>query len=169
MVGTYKKHGNPIETSTYPSPIGLLRIRVSSGFIVEVDFTDSSHLYPEKVVRWSPLTERVHKQLEEYFSGKRTSFDLPLLAEGTVFQQECWRYLQTIPYGETRSYYDEAVGIGNPKGVRAVANSNHRNSISIIIPCHRVIGKDGSLTGYGGGLWRKKWLLEHESQISQKD
>ncbi len=101
-------------------------------------------------------------QLETYFAGKLKSFDLPLDTVGTPFQKQVWNILLTIPYGETASYAEQAVKLGNPSAVRAVANANGMNKLSIIIPCHRVIGSDGSLTGYGGGLWRKKKLLDLE-------
>ncbi len=104
----------------------------------------------------------LEKQLNAYFSGKRKEFDLPLVLPGTPFQLKVWRALQKIPFGETRSYQAQAIAIGNPKAVRAVATANGDNRLAIIIPCHRVIGKDGSLTGYGGGLWRKRRLLNLE-------
>ena len=100
----------------------------------------------------------------EYFDGKRKIFDLPLKPEGTEFQLKDWNALREIPYGETRSYKDIAIAIGNPKACRAVGTANHNNPISIIIPCHRVIGSDGSLTGYGGGLDKKTYLLELEQK-----
>lgn len=101
-------------------------------------------------------------QLKEYFEGKRKQFDFPLITPGTEFQKSVWQQLITIPYGHTRSYEQQAIAINNLKAIRAVARANGFNRISIVIPCHRVIGKDGSLTGYGGGLWRKKWLLDFE-------
>jgi AraC family transcriptional regulator of adaptative response/methylated-DNA-[protein]-cysteine methyltransferase len=104
----------------------------------------------------------LQEQLEEYFAGTRTSFDVPLVPQGTDFQHLVWKTLRTIPYGKTRSYKEQAALIGRPSAVRAVAGANGDNRIAIIIPCHRVIGTDGQLTGYGGGLWRKQWLLDHE-------
>lgn len=106
--------------------------------------------------------EQVQKEIAEYFSGKRQRFTVPLQTPGTLFQQSVWKILMDIPYGETRSYKQQAVALGNTNAVRAVASANGHNRIAIIIPCHRVIGSDGSLTGYGGGLHRKKWLLEFE-------
>ena len=111
---------------------------------------------------------RVQSELSEYFEGKRRQFTVALHTPGTSFQQSVWRVLQEIPYGETRSYSQQAIAIGNPKGVRAVASANGQNRISIIIPCHRVIGSGGHLTGYGGGLFRKKWLLDFESRNCKK-
>lgn len=102
-------------------------------------------------------------QLQEYFSGERTSFSVPLDVRGTAFQTTAWTALQAIPHGETRCYEDQAIAVGRPTAVRAVARANGDNPISIVIPCHRVIGKDGSLTGYGGKLWRKQRLLELEA------
>jgi AraC family transcriptional regulator of adaptative response/methylated-DNA-[protein]-cysteine methyltransferase len=103
------------------------------------------------------------KQLKQYFAGTLTEFTVPLDLPGTEFQQQVWHVLQTIPFGKTRSYQQQAEAINNPKAVRAVAKANGDNRISIIIPCHRVIGKNGQLTGYGGGLWRKQRLLELET------
>jgi methylated-DNA-[protein]-cysteine S-methyltransferase len=106
------------------------------------------------------------RQLAEYFAGQRRHFDLPLALRGTPFQEQVWQALTEIPYGATWSYGQLAERIGNPRAVRAVGLANGRNPISILVPCHRVIGADGSLTGYGGGLERKRWLLAHEGQHS---
>jgi len=110
----------------------------------------------------------LRKQLKEYFSGKRKEFTIPLVTPGTEFQQIVWQELKKIPFGSTRSYQEQALELNNPDSVRAVANANGMNRISIVIPCHRVIGSDGRLTGYGGGLHRKKWLLDHEKKYSGK-
>jgi len=110
----------------------------------------------------------LRQQLSEYFEGSRKEFTLPLVTPGTPFQQLVWKELTKIPYGTTRSYYEQSVALGKPESIRAVANANGMNRISIIIPCHRVIGSDGNLTGYGGGLKRKKWLLNHEKRYSGK-
>ena len=109
-----------------------------------------------------PILDRLREQLSGYFEGKRRVFDLPLHPKGTPFQERVWKALLQIPYGEVRSYIDLARAVGNPKAVRAVGGANGSNPISIIIPCHRVIGADGSIVGYGGGLERKGWLLAHE-------
>ena len=106
----------------------------------------------------------LRKELKEYFEKKLKNFSVPICAPGTEFQKAVWKTMQKIPYGTTWSYKQEAEKLGKPKSVRAVANANGQNRISIIIPCHRVIGSNGTLTGYGGGLWRKKWLLEHEAK-----
>lgn len=113
----------------------------------------------------SPLLQKAARQLDEYFNGKRKVFDLPLLPRGTDFQLKVWKALQTIPYGETRSYGQIAAITGNPKASRAVGMANNRNPIAIIIPCHRVIGHDGSLTGYAGGLELKQKLLGLETSV----
>ena len=105
-------------------------------------------------------------QLAEYFQGVRKVFDLQLILPGTIFQQMVWNELLSIPYGTTRTYMEQAEALRKPESIRAVANANGMNRIAIIIPCHRVIGSDGSLTGYGGGLKRKKWLLDHEKRHS---
>lgn len=106
--------------------------------------------------------DALNEQMEEYFAGKRKEFTVPLVIDGTPFQEKVWEALLKIPFGETRSYKDQAKMIGNPKAVRAVANANGDNRIAIIVPCHRVIGANGKLVGYGGGLWRKKYLLNLE-------
>jgi len=105
-------------------------------------------------------------QLEEYFNGSRKKFELSLVTPGTEFQQSVWKELLKIPFGKTRSYQEQADALKKPESIRAVANANGMNRISIVIPCHRVIGSDGSLTGYGGGLKRKRWLLDHEKKYS---
>ncbi len=111
---------------------------------------------------YTPLLRNLEDQLAEYFEGSRIEFDLPLIIPGSDFQKRVWTALGDVPFGETRSYLQQADAIGSPQSVRAVANANGANRIAIVIPCHRIIGSDGGLTGYGGGLWRKRWLLEHE-------
>ena len=111
----------------------------------------------------------LRQQLEEYFEGTRKEFTLPLITLGTDFQKSVWNSLREIPYGTTRSYLEQASLLGRPEAVRAVATANGNNRIAIIIPCHRIIGSDGSLVGYSGGLSRKKWLLNHERKFSGKD
>ncbi len=105
------------------------------------------------------------RQLDEYFTGKRQKFSVPLLVEGTDFQKAVWRQLQKIPFGQTASYGDVARAVGSPKAFRAVGNANNKNRIPLIIPCHRVIGSDGKLVGFGSGIWRKEWLLDHEKSF----
>ncbi|NJY61545.1 methylated-DNA--[protein]-cysteine S-methyltransferase [Salinimicrobium sp. CDJ15-81-2] len=113
------------------------------------------------------FTEAI-EQLEEYFAGQRKEFNLKLNPQGTEFQKKVWQALLNIPYGRTASYMELSKEIGDPLAIRAVAAANGKNPLWILIPCHRVIGSDGSLTGYAGGLWRKKWLLEHEQQEKQQ-
>jgi methylated-DNA-[protein]-cysteine S-methyltransferase len=115
----------------------------------------------------TPLIKKTAAQIDEYLSGRRKIFSLPLALHGTEFQMAVWRELQNIPFGETRSYKDIAAAIGKPKAVRAVGMANNRNPIVLVVPCHRVIGHDGSLTGYGGGLPLKRRLLELEDQINR--
>jgi AraC family transcriptional regulator of adaptative response/methylated-DNA-[protein]-cysteine methyltransferase len=112
--------------------------------------------------------KEIRKQLKEYFEGKRKEFTLPLVTPGTRFQQAVWQELLRIPFGSTRTYQEQAEALNKPDAVRAVANANGMNRISIVIPCHRIIGSDGNLTGYGGGLRRKRWLLDHEKRFSGK-
>jgi methylated-DNA-[protein]-cysteine S-methyltransferase len=135
---------------------GISRITVSSE---EVPF--SSKKVP------LPLKEAV-AQLQEYFNGERENFKLQLNPEGTDFQKQIWQHLQAIPYGKTTTYLELSKEFGNAKAIRAVAAANGKNPLWIVVPCHRVIGSDGSLTGYAGGLWRKKWLLEHEQPAKQQ-
>ena len=115
------------------------------------------------------VTEEVARQINDYFAGRLKEFTVPISTPGTAFQQKVWRLLMQIPYGHTRSYGDQAKAIDNPRAVRAVARANGDNRIAIIIPCHRVIGADGNLCGYGGGLWRKKYLLNLERKFSLAD
>ena len=107
------------------------------------------------------------KQLQEYFNSQRTDFTFKLNPKGTDFQQKVWNALLDIPFGKTRTYLEQSKFLGDPKAIRAVASANGKNPLWIVVPCHRVIGSDGSLTGYAGGLWRKKWLLEHENPSPQ--
>lgn len=152
--------------TTIDSPIGRLLLTCDGEALTGVYMDLPSHP-PRDMDAWtedpsaSPLPQAV-QQLQEYFSGKRREFDLPLRLHGTAFQQRVWQSLTEIPYGETLSYGQLARRIGKPSASRAVGLANGRNPISILVPCHRVIGADGSLTGYGGGLERKRWLLAHE-------
>lgn len=141
------------------SPIGHLHIVHDEVGITRVDWSDAPLSPPS-----TPLLEEAVRQLGEWFCGTRTAFSLPLHMVGTPFQLRCWEALTAISFGETISYGEQARRIGSPKAVRAVGGANHRNPISIIVPCHRVIGADGTLTGYGGGLDVKRWLLAHEQR-----
>ena len=141
------------------TPIGPLSIREEEGAICAIEFTGAPLVPPE-----TPLLQEAVRQLSAYFDGTLTVFNLPLRMEGTAFRVACWKALRTIPYGETISYAEQARRIGHPKAARAVGGANHHNPISIVVPCHRVVGADGSLTGYGGGMDKKAWLLMHERQ-----
>lgn len=142
--------------------MGPIRILCEDNAIVRVDFTDHS---PEDAIREkTELIDRAVYQMEEYLRGERKRFDLPLKPVGTLFQNKVWEALLTIPYGTTKSYGEIASMIGSPKASRAVGGANNKNPISIIIPCHRVIGANGSLVGYGGGLDKKVSLLQLEQR-----
>ena len=146
-------------TCYYQTKIGRIKIAQEGDAIVEINVTDSE----EKSERETPLIKKTIKELEEYFEGKRKIFDIPISIKGTEFQEKVWEALLKIPYGETKSYEDIAKMVGCPKGARAVGMANHNNKIIIIIPCHRVIGKNGKLVGYAGGLPVKEKLLQIES------
>jgi len=169
------KEKNRIITRIYDSPCGRLVLGSSGDKLCLCDWLTGKHRDPEEYrlrrlldagfeEGRSAVTDRAVAQLEEYFEGLRQEFDIPLLFAGTDFQKTVWRQLLTIPYGTTISYGEMARQIGMPKAVRAVANANGANSISIFAPCHRVIGSDGTLTGYGGGLAVKEFLLKLEKQ-----
>ena len=144
-----------------PSPIKITSFL--DQHIEGIDFIDSCHS-TTNAVALTPLHSETHQQLDEYFSGKRLCFSLPYKFSGTKFQEQCWTSLLKIPYGITWSYAEQAANIGNSKACRAVGNANRKNPLPIIIPCHRIIGKDGSLTGFGGGLQWKQFLLDGEQQ-----
>ena len=163
-----------IDFKKIESPVGALNVAATEDGICWLDFADKStadkHFksFVKKLKASIAQNNNLHineleTQLKEYFEGKRKEFTIPLIIVGTPFQKKVWAALQDIPYGATRSYKEQSTAIGMPKAVRAVANANGRNPISIVIPCHRVIGSNGTLTGYGGGLWRKKFLLELEA------
>lgn len=141
------------------TPIGLLQIVEDDSAITQIRLADNSF---SREAEETPLLLEAKRQLTEYFSGKRKNFDLPLAPKGTPFQQKVWTALQTIPYGETRSYQQIAEQIGSPKACRAVGLANNKNPIILAIPCHRVIGADGQLVGYAGGIWIKEKLLALE-------
>ena len=148
----------------FESPIGIIEVTANQDAVLSVYFKD--HALNSQS---NDVTNLAVSQLTEYFDGKRFDFDLPLDPQGTAFQQSVWRSLQTIEYAKTCSYLNIAEALDNPKGVRAVGAANGKNPISVIIPCHRVIGKNGTLTGYAGGIDRKAWLLQHEQQHSSLD
>jgi len=153
------------QTAYYKTPIGTAKIIGNGDGIISVTVIEEKI---ETSIQISKCLENCIIQLREYFDGNLTQFDLKLNPQGTAFQKKVWNELKNIPYGSTRSYLQQTKKIGDPKAIRAVASANGKNPIWIIIPCHRVIGSDGSLTGYGGGIWRKKWLLAHESPAPQQ-
>lgn len=149
------------EETFYKSPIGYIKITAGNKGITGIDFIKGkSKIKPSKTS--NVLLQSCIKQLDEYFQGKREKFELIINLYGTEFQKKVWLELLKIPFGQTLSYAEIAKRIKNPKAVRAVGQAIGRNPISIVVPCHRVIGKNGKLTGYASGLDRKKWLLEHE-------
>jgi methylated-DNA-[protein]-cysteine S-methyltransferase len=143
----------------YESPIGILKIVEDDQGITEVSFQDEKGTDQREN---SLYLDETRRQLEEYFAGIRRSFDVPLSLKGTAFQKKVWHALMNIPYGKTASYQDIASSIGSEKASRAIGNANHHNPVVVIVPCHRVIRADGSIGGYGGGIERKKYLLNLE-------
>lgn len=154
-----------METAFIETPLGITKVEGNEQGIKAITVFDSdeklSDIIPE-------ILEDAVYQLREYFEGSRKEFSLTLNPEGTEFQKTVWRALERIPYGKTISYMELSKTLGDPKAIRAVASANGKNPLWIVVPCHRVIGSDGSLTGYAGGLHRKKWLLEHESPSPQQ-
>ncbi len=174
------KEKQVINITRLETPLGTMFAGAVEEGICLLEFTDRKMLETELKTIAKSLNANIiqgenrhfnllKKELEEYFKGKRKEFTVPLLTIGTEFQKSVWKELQNIPYGSTRSYLQQAAALGKPTAVRAVANANGMNRIAIIIPCHRVIGEDGSPTGYGGGIWRKKWLLDLEKKFLQID
>jgi len=153
-------------TTYYSSPVGLLKISGTENYISEISFFDKAQKVDNKKRNLPPLMIHCIEQLIQYFNGQRRVFELPINQPGTHFQQEVWNELMTIPFGKTISYLELARMTGDTKATRAVANANGKNNVVIIVPCHRVIGSNSELVGYGGGLWRKKWLLEHEAKVA---
>jgi len=167
--------GNSVTVSRIPSPLGPMVAGATDEGVCLLEFTDRRMLVTQiaRLRKWlradifpgeHPHIDALHAQLKAYFEGSQAQFDLPLVTPGTPFQEQVWQGLREIPYGQTRSYQEQAARIGRPEAVRAVARANGDNRIAIVIPCHRVIGKDGKLSGYGGGLWRKRFLLDLESE-----
>jgi len=174
--GSKDKH--LINITRLETPLGTMFAGATDQGICLLEFSDRKMLETEFKILAKKLNANILQgannhfdllklQLEEYFEGKRKEFTVPLCSPGTKFQQQVWESLQTIPYGSTSSYKQQAATIHNPDAIRAVANANGMNKISILIPCHRVIGENGNLTGYGGGLWRKKWLLDLEKKYME--
>ncbi|MBU2507470.1 MAG: methylated-DNA--[protein]-cysteine S-methyltransferase [Bacteroidetes bacterium] len=146
------------------SPIGQIKITADNIAVNSILFVfDDTELEPESS---NDVLHQCKKELNEYFSGKRKEFTVSIDQEGTEFQKEVWNELLNIPFGKTKSYLDMAKNLGDANKIRAVGSANGKNQISIIVPCHRVIGSNGELIGYAGGLWRKEWLLKHEREFS---
>ncbi len=158
-----------ITSTYYKSPLGLLRIGGSDTCIGEISFIDhlSEEEYQQTALKGpvTPIVIQCIEQLIQYFQGQRRVFDFPINQDGTEFQQKVWTELTAIPFGKTISYLDLSRRLGDTKAIRAAAAANGRNNIAIVVPCHRVIGSKRDLVGYAGGLWRKKWLLDHETKV----
>ncbi len=153
-----------METCFIKSPLGIAKIVGDDNGISIISILQEgeiSSIIPDEL-------KEATTQLQEYFEGKRTDFSFNLNPKGTDFQKKVWQELRNIPFGKTMSYLDLSKKLGDVKAIRAVASANGKNPLWIVVPCHRVIGTDGSLTGYAGGLWRKKWLLEHENPTNQQ-
>lgn len=153
-----------MESVNIQTPLGIAKLEGDENGITALSVVEEG--LPSSIIPF--YFHEAVTQISAYFSGERKEFDLVLNPKGTDFQKEVWKSLQTIPYGKTSTYLDQSKLLGNVKAIRAVATAKGKNPLWIIIPCHRVIGSDGSLTGYAGGLWRKKWLLEHESPSHQQ-
>ncbi len=153
----------------YQSPLGIIRVSGTDEFISEMSFIDNIQQpppVPQLHQTMPSLLKEAIRQLDEYFQGQRRTFDFSLQQQGTEFQQKVWHELGSIGFGKTISYLDLAKRLGDPKVIRASAAANGKNNIAIVVPCHRVIGSKSDLVGYAGGLWRKKWLLEHENKVA---
>ena len=153
-----------METTYIKTPLGIAKIRGDENGISVISVSDEG----KNSDRIPVVLQEAVSQLNDYFEGKRTDFDFKLNPSGTEFQQKVWKGLLEIPFGKTMSYLELSKKLGDVKAIRAVASANGKNPLWIVVPCHRVIGTDGSLTGYAGGLWRKKWLLEHENPTIQQ-
>lgn len=154
-----------METAFLQTPLGWTRIVGDEEGLVAISVLDEA---PETSALIPEVLEDAVYQLREYFEGNRKTFDLHLNPEGTPFQKDVWKLLSEIPYGTTISYLELSRRLGDPKAIRAVAAANGKNPLWVVVPCHRVVGSDGSLTGYAGGLHRKKWLLDHEQGSHQQ-
>ncbi len=157
------------QTTYCKTLIGIAEITGDKNGIQSVSVIDDDAISEEYLNQEIPKSlQDCVSQLKEYFNGERASFDLTVNPKGTPFQIKVWKELLNIPYGKTRTYLQQSKALGDVKAIRAVASANGKNPLWIIIPCHRVIGSDGSLTGYAGGIWRKKWLLAHENPLKQQ-
>ncbi|MGI4727616.1 MAG: methylated-DNA--[protein]-cysteine S-methyltransferase [Janthinobacterium lividum] len=149
----------------YRSPIGIIKIEETGNQINSVIFLEEEI---ELVQPETNILKIAANQLHEYFAGKRSIFDFPVHQPGTPFQQQIWQEINKVDFGKTQSYAKLSVQFGNPLAIRAIASANGKNRLWIVVPCHRIIGTNGELTGYAGGLWRKKWLLQHEAVVCGK-
>jgi methylated-DNA-[protein]-cysteine S-methyltransferase len=147
----------------YKTPVGSCQITEEDGFITRIHILDATH---EATEPETALLRQVMKQFDEYFAGARNTFDFPIKQPGSDFQQLVWQQLLKIEFGKTITYSQQSLLMNSPLAIRAIAAANGKNNLWIVVPCHRVIGSNGNLTGYAGGLWRKKWLLEHEARIT---
>lgn len=152
----------------FPSPLGEIEITFGNNFVYAFHFMKEGAVKKEEVKEQTKLIIEIERQLTNYFEGRSKDFDLPLKLEGTDFQKRVWTELSNIPFGKTISYLQMATNLGDEKCIRAAATANGKNPFAIVVPCHRVIGADGSLTGYSGELWRKQWLLDHEEKVCGK-
>lgn len=160
-----ERSNDQIDSYLLTSPLGLLELEAGQDGLKGLQFLGHNSNKTSATAIEHPILQQAKSQLTEYFSGERTAFDLPFSIVGTTFQQSVWQALTDIPYGQTVSYGQLSGRLNNPGSVRAVGRANGQNPIPIIIPCHRVIGADGKLTGYSGGLNNKKWLLKHEGAL----
>ena len=151
----------------YASPIGMVEIIGTHEAVLSILFSEQDKIEHVVQAETPPVLIDCYNQLDEYFKGQRQEFTFTYQLEGTYFQTAVWNALTTIPYAATASYKDIAASIGNEKAIRAVGSANGKNKLSIVIPCHRIIGSSGKLTGYAGGLWRKEWLLQHERSMKR--
>lgn len=153
-----------METAYIKTPLGIAKIVGDENGVLAISVSDEGEITTEIPI----ALQKAVMQLHEYFDKKRTEFTFSLNPKGTEFQQKVWKSLIEIPFGKTKTYLEQSKMLGDVKAIRAVASANGKNPLWIVVPCHRVIGTDGSLTGYAGGLWRKKWLLEHENPSNQQ-
>lgn len=147
----------------YRTPVGIALIVAEDGYLIKVSIRNEELT---ESTTYEPVLLETIKQLGEYFDGKRKTFELPIKQSGSAFQQDVWQQLSKIKYGTTITYLEQSKQLKNPLAIRAIAAANGKNNLWIVVPCHRVIGSNGSLTGYAGGIWRKQWLLEHETRIN---
>lgn len=160
----HKIGSSTMETTYFKTPLGIAEIIGDENGVSSISVLDEGTI--STVIPFE--LQNAVQQLNEYFEGNRIIFDFKLNPKGTEFQQKVWKGLLQIPFGKTRTYLEQSKILGDVKAIRAVASANGKNPLWIVVPCHRVIGSDGSLTGYAGGLWRKKWLLQHENPTNQQ-